>query len=135
MEEYFTNTKILSGPGSVKALRELGSKALFMVADPYFEKNGTARRLAELSGAERTQIFSQITPDPTLEQVAQATVMVQEFKPDTVVALGGGSAMDCAKAMVYFSGLPVCSANWLGSKVDEFVTTTVFSGRYFANSS
>ena len=129
MEEYFTNTKILSGPGSVKALRELGSKALFMVADPYFEKNGTARRLAELSGAERTQIFSQITPDPTLEQVAQATVTVQEFKPDTVVALGGGSAMDCAKAMVYFSGLPVTfvaipTTSGSGSEVTDFAVLT-----------
>ena len=60
------------------------------------------------AGAAETALFTEVAPDPTVELAARGTALVKEFQPDTVVALGGGSAMDCAKAMVYFSGLKAC---------------------------
>ena len=129
MEQFSCKTQILSGPGSVSALKNMGIKRLLLVADPYFAQNGTAARLATLSGAEKTEIFHKVIPDPTVELAAEGTALVKNLQPDAVVALGGGSAMDCAKAMVYFSGytpklvaIPTTSGS--GSEVTDFAILT-----------
>ena len=129
MEQYSCKTKIFSGPGSVVQLKELGCRRLLLVADPYFTKDGTARQIAALSGAEETEIFDRIVPDPTTQLAAEGTALVQRFGPDTVVALGGGSTLDCAKAMVYFSGMPVRfvaipTTSGSGSEVTDFAILT-----------
>ncbi|WP_428910051.1 bifunctional acetaldehyde-CoA/alcohol dehydrogenase [Niallia sp. Krafla_26] len=48
------------------------------------------------------QIFSQVEPDPSIETVMNGTKMMEEFQPDVIIALGGGSAMDAAKGMWLF---------------------------------
>ena len=129
MEQFSCKTRIVSGPGSVAQLKELGSNRLLLVTDPYFAQSGTAARLMELSGAAHTRLFDKVQPDPSVELAAEGTAVVREFQPDTVVALGGGSAMDCAKAMVYFAGekvrlvaIPTTSGS--GSEVTEFAILT-----------
>ena len=100
MDEFYCKTKIYSGAGAVRKLGEFGAKRVFLVTDPYFYENGTAQRIGEATGAEQLEIFHEIKPDPTVELAAAGTARLKEFGPDLVVALGGGSAMDCAKAMV-----------------------------------
>ncbi len=129
MKEFSCKTKIISGSGACGALRKLNSRKLFLVTDPFFEENGTAAKIADLSGASEVVRYSEVTPDPTVEQVAKGTAALKAFAPDTVVALGGGSAMDCAKAMVYFSGLGVTFAaipttSGSGSEVTDFAIVT-----------
>ena len=129
MEQFYCKTKILSGPGSVVRLKELGIRRLLLVADPYFTKDGTALQIANLSGAEKTEIFDKITPDPSTQLVAEGTALVKSFEPDAVVALGGGSTLDCAKAMAYFSGLPlqliaIPTTSGSGSEVTDFAILT-----------
>ena len=129
MEQFTCKTKIFSGPGSVVRLKELGSRRLLLVADPYFTKDGTARRIGALSGAEALEIFDRIVPDPAVELVAEGAAQLKRFAPDTVVALGGGSTLDCAKAMVFFSGLPVRfvaipTTSGSGSEVTDFAILT-----------
>ena len=102
MEKFCCKTTIISGPGAVSALGELGCRRLFLVTDPFFARNGTARRIAELVGAEETEVFDGVKPDPTVELAAEGAAKVKAFQPDLIVALGGGSAMDCAKAMAWF---------------------------------
>ena len=129
MECFYCKTKIVSGAGAVSALAELGSRRLLVVSDPYFAENGTAQRLAVLSKADKTEIFHHIKPDPSVELAAEGTAIVKAFQPDTIVALGGGSAMDCAKAMAYFAGqqvrlvaIPTTSGS--GSEVTDFAILT-----------
>ena len=124
MLEFCCKTKIISGPGAVSALKTMGIKKALLVTDPYFMKNGEAARIAQLTGAQ-TDIFCDITPDPTAELVGAATARFQAQLPDTVIALGGGSAMDTAKAVCYFGGktarlvaIPTTSGS--GSEVTDF---------------
>ena len=91
--------------------------------------NGTARRVAEAAKAGAVAYFDKVKPDPSVELAAEGTAKLKEFKPDTVVALGGGSAMDCAKAMAYFSkekvtfvAIPTTSGS--GSEVTDFAILT-----------
>ena len=129
VEGFSCKTKIISGSGSIGAIREFGSQRLMVVSDPFFVQNGVAQKIAALSSADQTNIFSGVTPDPTVEQVAEATAGMKSFRPDTVLALGGGSAMDCAKAMVFFSGLSVRfvavpTTSGSGSEVTDFAILT-----------
>ena len=129
MEQFECKTKIISGPGAVSALAELGAKRLFLVTDPYFAKNGTAERIAKITGAAETEVFDQVAPDPSVALAAEGTARVKAFRPDVIVALGGGSAMDLAKAVSWFSGekmalvaIPPTSGS--GSEVTDFAILT-----------
>ena len=129
MNQYSCKTNIIFGAGAVEALKDMGAKRLFMVTDPYFYENGTAAKIAAASGAEQTEIFYKIAPDPSVELAAEGTAAVRQFQPDVLVALGGGSAIDCAKAMAYFSGsdakfvaIPTTSGS--GSEVTDFAILT-----------
>ena len=129
MENYCINTRILSGHGALGALGEMGIRQLLVVADPFFVKNGKAAEVAALAGAEKTEFYTRIVPDPDLNTVAEGVALAREFGPDTVVALGGGSAMDCAKAVCYFSGLApqliaVPTTSGSGSEVTDFAVLT-----------
>jgi len=129
MKEFSCSTVIHIGRGSGKALAELGAKRLFMVADPYFVRSGDAARIVAGAKAEFVEVFDQIQPDPSVDLVAQGTARLKDFNPDLLVALGGGSTMDCAKAMAYFSGtkarlvaIPTTSGS--GSEVTDFAILT-----------
>ena len=86
MEQFECKTKIISGPGAVSALAELGAKRLFLVTDPYFAKNGTAERIAKITGAAETEVFDQVAPDPSVALAAEGTARVKAFRPDVIVA-------------------------------------------------
>lgn len=127
MKEFNCPTRVVLG--SISLLQTLGAQRLFLVCDPFFAKNGTGKQLTELSGASQSRIWSEITPDPSVELVARGTAQIKEFAPDVLVALGGGSAMDAAKAMLWFSGckatlvaIPTTSGS--GSEVTDFAIVT-----------
>ncbi len=129
MELFSCDTKILSGPGSLAALGEMGIRRLFLVADPFFEKNGVAQRVAQAARAQAVEVFSDVKPDPTVTLAASVTAKLKAFSADAVVALGGGSAMDLAKAVSFFSGgqlllvaIPTTSGS--GSEVTDFAILT-----------
>jgi len=129
LENFCCGTRIIAGAGAVDALRELGAKRVFLVTDPFFLENGTAERVARAAGGEQVEIFSDVKPDPTVELAAEGTARLNRFGPDLVVALGGGSAMDCAKAMNWFGeanarlvAIPTTSGS--GSEVTDFAILT-----------
>ena len=129
MKRFYCKTRILSGEGAVSALKELGIRRLLLVTDPFFMKNGMAQKLIGVAGAEEAEIFDGVQPDPPIETVAKGTAAMKAFCPDTVVALGGGSAIDCAKAMICFAetkvqfvAIPTTSGS--GSDVTDFAIIT-----------
>ena len=129
MENFSCNTKIIAGAGAVSALETMKPRRLLLVTDPFFTENGTAQRIARISRAEATEIFDKVQPDPTVELAAEGTAVAKGFQPDMIVALGGGSAMDCAKAVAYFHkgqtklvAIPTTSGS--GSEVTDFAILT-----------
>ena len=129
MEEFSCKTRVVSGSGTIRMLGKLEKKRLFLVADPFFVKNGTAERVAAASGCRETEIFDRVQPDPTVDLAAEGTGKLRAFGPDLLVALGGGSAMDLAKAMSYFgkgdhllAAIPTTSGS--GSEVTDFAILT-----------
>jgi len=129
MSEFRCRTKIICGSGAVSQLKQMKPQRLFLVTDPYFAQNGVAQSIAKESGAAVVEIFQDVMPDPSVQAAAKGAAAVKAFEPDLLVALGGGSAMDCAKAMAYFSGcmmpfvaIPTTSGS--GSEVTDFAILT-----------
>ncbi len=79
----------------------LGKKRAFVVTDTFLYENGHAdpvtKKLEEMGVAYT--VFSDVAPDPTLACAKAGAKQMESFKPDTIIALGGGSAMDAAKIM------------------------------------
>ena len=129
MEGFFCKTKIILGAGTVSALRKWNIQRLMLVCDPFFVENGFAKTILSAAGNPEHLIFSQITPDPAVTLAAKGAAAAKTFQPDTVVALGGGSTMDAAKAMCYFSGLEpklvtIPTTCGSGSEVTDFAILT-----------
>ena len=129
MKQFQAPTQIISGTGAISALADFHPKRLMIVTDPYFHENGTAAKLATASNAEKIEYFTDIHPDPTVALAAKGTAALKAFNPDVLVALGGGSAMDCAKAMLYFSGnepilIAIPTTSGSGSEVTDFSILT-----------
>ncbi len=78
-----------------------GAKRAFIVTDTFLYENGYTKpitdKLDEMGIAHTT--FFDVQPDPTLENATNGAKQMAAFKPDTIIALGGGSAMDAAKIM------------------------------------
>ena len=79
----------------------MGKKRAFIVTDSFLYKNGYTKpitdKLDEMGIVHAT--FFDVAPDPTLACAKEGTAQLRAFAPDTIIALGGGSAMDAAKIM------------------------------------
>ena len=103
---FRTPEKVYFKKGSMSvALDELGTimhkKKAFIVTDSFLYKNGYVKGIEEKLDAMGIQhtCFYEVAPDPTLQCAQKGADMMRSFEPDTIIALGGGSAMDAAKIM------------------------------------
>ena len=129
MHEFICKTKIVSGANALDWLDRQRCKTLLVVTDPYFAENGWAEKIAGRVSAEKRVFFSGVKPDPTVELAAEGTALMRQHQPDLLIALGGGSAIDTAKAMVYFAGegvkfVAVPTTSGSGSEVTNFAILT-----------
>ncbi len=129
MTDFRCTTRIVMGENALSALGELGSERLLVVADPFFVKSGAVQKVLDAAKARGSRVFDKVEPDPTVMLAAEGAAAVKDFNPDVLVALGGGSAIDCAKAMAYFGGsgayfvaIPTTSGS--GSEVTDFAILT-----------
>ena len=128
MEEFSCKTRIFAGAGAISALSRWQGKRALLVTDPFFVRNGWAEKLkVQLGGA--VEVFDGVQPDPTVALAAEGTARLKAFGPEVIIALGGGSAMDCAKAMAFFGkgaydlvAIPTTSGS--GSEVTDFAILT-----------
>ncbi|WP_138418814.1 bifunctional acetaldehyde-CoA/alcohol dehydrogenase [Aquibacillus sediminis] len=95
------------------------SKA-FIVTDPMMIKLGYVDKvlyyLRKRPDYVHCEIFSDVEPDPSKDTVMRGAKMMEEFKPDVIITIGGGSAMDAAKGMWLFYEHPETDFNGLKQK-------------------
>ena len=97
--------RVVFGPGCLARLgevaRELGGKRVLLVTDPGLEAAGHPQRAAgHLEGAGlEVFVFDEVRENPTSVQVEVGAAFAKDRGIDLIVAVGGGSAMDCAKGL------------------------------------
>lgn len=107
MQWFKVPEKIYFEPGAVQYLAKMPDiHRVMIVADPGMVQFGYIDRLTyqldKNANKPIVEIFSEVEPDPDLTTVRKGVTVMNSFQPDTIVALGGGSAMDAAKAMWLF---------------------------------
>lgn len=129
MDTFVCATRLCFGQDALQALGTLQAKRVLLVTDRFFVQNGTAQRvLSYLSGAE-SELFDRVKGEPSLSLVAEGVEVFQHVQPDTVLALGGGSVLDCAKGIVSMSGetprlVAIPTTSGTGSEVTSFAILT-----------
>lgn len=99
---YKQPVEIQFGNGALNDLltilkRENLSNGMVVCQDVFIE-NGLVDRIKEISDSRVTTVFSAVDSNPTVENVDKCAAVLKENKNEFVIALGGGSVMDCAKA-------------------------------------
>lgn len=107
MQWFKIPEKIYFEAGSVQYLEKMPDiSRVMIVADPMMVQLGYVDRvtyqLEKRANKVVYEIFDQVEPDPDLTTVKKGTAAMNSFRPDAIIALGGGSAMDAGKAMWLF---------------------------------
>ncbi|PIO83079.1 bifunctional acetaldehyde-CoA/alcohol dehydrogenase [Loigolactobacillus backii] len=96
--------KVYFERNSVRYLEQMeGINRVFLVCDPGMVKFGYSDRVLDVLRKRRNnvevEVFSDVEPNPSTDTVNKGVARMDAFKPDTVISLGGGSAMDAGKFM------------------------------------
>ena len=108
-------------------LKTCEARRVLVVTDRYFSQK--AWEIGKLVPHSETAVFDEVVPDPPAELVAKGAAVCARFQPDLLIALGGGSPMDCAKGIklasdhpMTFVAIPTTSGS--GSEVTSFSVLT-----------
>ena len=97
------------GKGAIENLKDLkGKKAIIVTGGGSMKRFGFLDKVEQYlkeAGME-TKLFEGVEPDPSVETVMKGAEAMREFQPDWIVAIGGGSPIDAAKAMWVFYEYP-----------------------------
>ena len=100
---------IYYGKDSLEVLKTVkGKKAILVIGGGSMKRAGFVDKIIgylKEAGIE-TKLFEGVEPDPSVETVMKGAAAMREFEPDLIVALGGGSPIDAAKAMWVFYEYP-----------------------------
>ena len=109
MARFTLPRDLYHGKGALDALKDLkGKKAIVVVGGGSMKRFGFLDKVeANLKAAGmEVALFEGVEPDPSVETVMKGAKAMQEFQPDWIVAIGGGSPIDAAKAMWAFYEYP-----------------------------
>ena len=109
MARFTLPRDIYHGKGCLEELKNLkGTKAVLVVGGGSMKRQGFLDKAINYlkEGGMEVQLIEGVEPDPSVETVMKGAKVMQEFQPDWIVAMGGGSPIDAAKAMWAFYEYP-----------------------------
>ena len=136
MDHFSIQLKIYFGDDVLDHLRELDCKKVLIVTDPFIVNSGLLDMIVHpLESAKIDfKVFSDVVPDPPITKIVLGVRELLDYKPETLIAVGGGSAIDSSKAIREFAmttenypripliAIPTTSGT--GSEVTSFAVIT-----------
>ena len=118
MQWFKLPPKVYFEKNSITYLQQIKAKRVMLVCDPGMVQFGYAdlvrKQLEKNPNDPRIEVFSDVEPNPSTNTVYKGLEIFNNFQPDVVIALGGGSAMDAAKGMWMFFEHP--DTSFFGAK-------------------
>jgi acetaldehyde dehydrogenase / alcohol dehydrogenase len=93
-------------PGAIENLRQLRGRQAMLVTDPDAEARGVADEVRNHLDGISVHVFSEVSPEPGEGQIRAGVKVLDELRPELLIAVGGGSVIDAAKAMRLFHESP-----------------------------
>jgi 1-propanol dehydrogenase len=122
METISFPTELWVGENALSNLEKLKEKRIFIVTDPFMVESGGVENITRHLTNSTYTIFSDIVPDPPIDKIVSGIKQLADFQGDTIIALGGGSAIDAAKAMKFFG------KRTMNNQVAQFIAIPTTSG-------
>ena len=136
MKEFSFSTRIFFGEGALERLRKVEDKRVMIVTDRFMANMGVPDKVAGYLTRCQVSVFDGVVPDPPIEVVAAGVQALQESGAEAMIAVGGGSTIDAAKAIraVAKETLHIDTDRWecfavpttsgTGSEVTEYAVIT-----------
>ena len=108
-ELKFNGNKLVTGPGAIDYIKNLDGQRIFVVTGKSaMFKNGTIDHIKAVFAEQgkTCEVYSGIGGNPTTGEVLSGLAAMKAFDPDTVMAVGGGSAIDATKVMTLMCEYP-----------------------------
>ena len=136
MKSFDIKTKIYFGDQALDRLAEIPYQKVLVVTDPFIAQGELIDLVTEplKKGNKQFEIFKDVVPDPPIEKISEGVKKMLEYRPDAIVAVGGGSAIDSSKSIREFAlrvdhyaevgliAIPTTSGT--GSEVTSFAVVT-----------
>ena len=119
---FFSLPDVYFGENAIQTLRRLNHKKVAIVTDSFMVSSGKTRDLINEMPQACVSIFSEVKPDPSVEILHAGAAQFKSFKPQVIIALGGGSALDAAK------GIKVTLEEFLPGHAIELIAIPTTSG-------
>lgn len=139
--QFILTPEIYFSQGSLKYLGQLTGNQAMIISDYVLENLGYLKQVDDelVKAGLKTVIFTDIKPDPDVSVVANGLKLFKQYRPDVIIALGGGSVIDTAKAILYAAAqyfqpdqsnqkpyfVAIPSTSGTGSEVTDFAVITV----------
>ncbi len=104
MKNFNISTNVYFGENSLGVLEDIKDRNVFIVCDEFMEASGILDKVKEHLKECRVSVFSRVVPDPPIEIVSEGIKQLSECSADVMIAVGGGSSIDAAKAIRELAG-------------------------------
>ena len=136
MKSFDIKTRIYFGDQALDRLAEIPYQKVLVITDPFIAQGDLIDLVTEplKKGNKQFEIFKDVVPDPPIEKISEGVKKMLEYRPDAIVAVGGGSAIDSSKSIREFAlrvdryaevgliAIPTTSGT--GSEVTSFAVVT-----------
>lgn len=99
-QSFSVKTEVVFGPGTLERLHAFRGERVAIVTDALMVRLGAVERVRAQLPQCAVRVFDQVVPDPPLQSVRDGAALLAGFRPGVVIGLGGGSAIDTAKAVI-----------------------------------
>ena len=105
MKSFEIKTKIFFGDQALDRLKQLPYEKVLIITDPFVVQS----KMIELittplkEAGIHYDIFKEVVPDPPIEKISEGVKAMLAYKPEAIVAVGGGSAIDSSKSIREFA--------------------------------
>lgn len=129
MDKFQIPEMVYSGEDSLSVLNTVDAKNVLVVTDKFMVEFGYIKPVEEIFAAKGAKVtcFTGVRPDPNTEVIGAGIQVYESVNPDVVIAVGGGSAIDAAKAILYFEH-QIVENNKQAWKKPTFVAIPTTSG-------
>ncbi len=134
MNRFKIRTEVRFNKNALDTLKEFQGVSAVIITDKFMISSGMIHKITDkMDGYKHIAIFDDVTPDPTTSLIAKGLKFITDNKPDIVIALGGGSPIDAAKAMVFLAErthqldlklIAIPTTSGTGSEVTKFAVIT-----------